>query len=303
MTSFTDANVNREPLTRKLIVLARRAGERVKDIARMFGVSRKTVHKWCKRANHRGGESFRDKPRRRAAHKITPEVEEFIMFLRVVFDWGTGRIQQGLLSLPPFAYNELPRGIRNVKGVSLSRTSINNILRKHKRNGYSCHTQKVWKFFRAKRPDELWQLDFKGPVTIQGKKYWFVVCIDDYSRYLVLLEQIDHCPTTMEVALLLMRHMRGHKPLSILTDNGAQFSVEWENFCEEQGIKALFAHPYYPQDKGKVERTIRNVAEEFTDLLTKFPHWLNGAIKSFRFWYNNSRIHRGIGTMPRLLYM
>lgn len=268
----------------------------------MFRLSRKTVHKWCKRAKHRGHESFKDKPRRHKESKIDQKTEEFILFLRVIFEWGTCRIQQGLLSLPSFMYQELPKELRHVRNVRLSRTAINNVLKKHKKNGYSCHTKR-WKFFRAKRPDELWQLDFKGPVTIQGKKYWFLVCIDDYSRYLVILEQLDHCPTTIEIAVLVLKQMRGRKPQSILTDNGPQFSEEWENFCETQGIEALFAHPHYPQDKGKVERTIRNVAEEFTDLLMKFPHWLNGAIKSFKRWYNNSRIHHGIGTVPKLLYM
>lgn len=289
-------------MIRKLMVSARKAGKKVKDIAEMFGVSRKTVHKWFKRAKHRGHESFRDKPRRHGEPKIDQRTEEFILFLRVVFEWGTCRIQQALLSLPPFMYADLPKGIRNVRGVGLSRTAINNVLRRHKKNGYSCHTN-TWKFFRAKRPDELWQLDFKGPVTIQGKRYWFVICIDDYSRFLIIAEQLDHCPTTTEVALLVLKVMRGHKPQSILTDNGAQFSEEWKNFCATQGIEPLFAHPYYPQDKGKVERTIRNIAQEFTNLLTKFPHWLKGKIKSFKRWYNNSRIHHGIGTVPKSLYV
>jgi len=37
-----------------------------------------------------------------------------------------------------------------------------------------------------KKPNELWQLDIKGPFKIENKKYYFVICIDDYSRYLLL---------------------------------------------------------------------------------------------------------------------
>lgn len=288
---------------RKFLVKRYRKIKNKSLVAKAFGVTRKTVRKWCKRSSeHRGGESFKDKPRKTVEPKITPKVERFILFLRVVLEWGSARIQQGLVSLPPYMYCELPREIRNVRNVKLSRTSINNILKKHKKNGYSCHKE-TWKFFRAKRPNELWQLDFKGPVTIQGKKYYFIVCIDDYSRYLLLSEQLDHCPTTLEVAILIMKIMRGHKPLNILTDNGPQFNEEWKSFCEAHGINALFAHPYYPQDKGKVERTIRNIAEEFTNLLKRFPHWLNGQIKQFKRWYNNSRFHRGINTVPKRLYV
>jgi len=43
---------------------------------------------------------------------------------------------------------------------------------------------------------------------------------------------------------------------------------EW---CKNNGAEPLFAHPYYPQDRGKAKRTIRNLAEEFLNLLRKFP--------------------------------
>ena len=55
--------------------------------------------------------------------------------------------------------------------------------------------------FRAKEPDELWQIDFKGPFSVGGKKYWFLVCIDDYSRFIVSAEQFDHEFTTAETWL------------------------------------------------------------------------------------------------------
>jgi transposase InsO family protein len=273
-------------------------------VAKMFGVSRQTATEWCRRAdNFTWVNPFKDKKRKPKKSKITSEIEDFILFLRTVFGWGSGRIQQGLISLPSFMYGDLPLEIRNVKEVRLSRMAINNILKKHKKNGYQCH-QKTWKFFRAKEPNELWQLDFKGPVNIQGKKYWFIVCIDDYSRYLLLCVQLDHCPTTTEVTLEIMKMIRrGYKPVKILTDNGPQFWDKWEDFCETHGIFALFAHPYYPQDKGKVERTIRNVAEEFTNLLKKFPQWLNGQVTEFQKWYNECRIHRGINSTPKSLYV
>ena len=70
----------------------------------------------------------------------------------------------------------------------------------------------------------------------------------------------------------------------------------------KQGIKACFAHPYYPQDKGKVERTIRNLAEEFVNLLLKSPHWLAGKLSEWVSWFNNQRYHRGINGCQAQLY-
>ena len=60
--------------------------------------------------------------------------------------------------------------------------------------------EKGWKFFRAKKPDELWQLDIKRPFRVYGWRYWFLVCIDDYSKYLLLCEQFDHEPITKEIS-------------------------------------------------------------------------------------------------------
>jgi len=107
----------------------------------------------------------------------------------------------------------------------LSRETINNVLFKHGVNGYP-YKHKRWKFFRAKEPDELRQVDFKGPFTVHGKKYWFLAYIDDYSRFLVIAEQFDHEPKTREVIALLERQDR--LPRAILSNHGQQFKDKWK---------------------------------------------------------------------------
>lgn len=278
------------PEQRSLIADARQRGIKISRIAEVLGISQTTVKRWSKRKR------FIDKQRKAKDSKVTLEVELAILAMRTTFDWGTARIQQGLINLPDYAKQALQNCVENIK---LSRTSINDVLKKHKLNGYK-QSSKTWKFFRAKKPNELWQLDIKGHFTVQGKKYYMVVCIDDYSRYLLLAEQFEHVPHTKEITSLLGK--LANKPENILTDNAKIFARQWKLWCLYNEIKALFAHPYYPQDKGKVERTIRNIVEEFIDLLQKFPEWLNGVINDYRSWFNNHRFHRGIGTMPALLY-
>ena len=117
---------------------------------------------------------------------------------------------------------------------------------------------------------------------------------------LKLSEQFDHDPPTRELIECLDRI--GRKPEGILSDNGSQFKRTWEKWCKENSIEPHFAHPYYPQDKGKVERCIRNVSEEFVKLLRRFPEWLNGKIQEYREWYNMDRFHRGINNFPARLY-
>jgi hypothetical protein len=52
-------------------------------------------------------------------------------------------------------YLELPDELRNIRSVHLSRTAINNVLERYNRNGYHSDRE-TWKFFRAKKPNELW---------------------------------------------------------------------------------------------------------------------------------------------------
>ncbi|MEM3514173.1 MAG: DDE-type integrase/transposase/recombinase [Candidatus Hadarchaeum sp.] len=232
-----------KPNERRQMANMVRKGLSKKIVAEIFGVSRQTVWKWCKRAKHRGRESFRDLPRRPKKGKITAKVEGTIVAIRTTFGWGTARIRQALINLPRFMREKLSACVQDVR---LSRTAINDVLKEYGLNGYG-REEKAWKFFRAKRPDELWQLDVKGPFWLRGRKYWFPVCVDDHSRYLLLCERFDHEPTTDELMGLLERLPR--KPEKILTDRGAQFQERWKRWCRDNGVEPLFAHPYYPQDR------------------------------------------------------
>jgi IS30 family transposase len=269
-------------------------GLTVTSIAEFLGTTRQTVHRWLKRGKHRGTETFKDKPRQPKKSKVTLEVELSILKLRTTFKWGTARIQQGLYNLPSF----ISESVNCVQGVELSRETINKVLARNNQNGYQ-HEFKRWNFFRATTPDELWQIDFKGPFTVQGKKYWFLICIDDYSRFIIAAEQVDHELTTAETGTVL--EGVGRFPKAILSDHGSQFKEQWKDWCSAHGIEAHFAHPSYPQDKGKVERCIQNLNREFINHLRKFPQWL-GRISDYKQWFNNSRFHRGVKAYPADLY-
>jgi len=95
--------------------------------------------------------------------------------------------------------------------------------------------------------------------------------------------------------------VKRYNPKKILTDNNPS-KEDWDRWCTKHKIEPLHAYPYYPQDKGKVERVIRNVAEEFVYLLKKFPEWINGKIKPYRRWFNTKRFHHGINAIPCQLY-
>lgn len=234
--------------------------------------------------------------------KITVEVESTILFMRQTFKWGTARIQNGLVCLPEFQRKEIAITIDVcVQHVTLSRQSINEVLKKFGINGYR-RKKKSWKFFRAKFANELWQLDLKE-FKFEGKKYFLLVLIDDYSRFILRLHVFNSKPNIPQVSDIIEPLICKHHPTKILTDNNP-FGDAWGLWCKEQKVEAVFAHPYYPQDKGKVERAIRNISEELVYLFVNFPKWFNKKdIEEWRNWFNEKRYHRGVKARPAELFV
>lgn len=278
---------------RRLIGVSIKIGIKINLLAESFSCSRQTIWYW----KNQDLRTRFDIPKN-VLGKINIDVEIAILNMRLNFKWGTARIQQGLINLPEFMLNEIEVYIQD---FNLSRQAINCVLKKHKLNGYYRRKNKSWKFFRAKYVNELWQLDLKE-FKFEGKKYFIFVVVDDYSRFILCLNLFNHCPATDELTSVLQK--LEVKPQKILSDRGAQFKEQWKIWCKELGIEAIFSHPYYPQDKGKVERTIRNLAEEFVDLLSVFPQWFNReCIEKWRCWFNKKRFHRGVKDYPSNLYV
>lgn len=265
----------------------------IKLIAQMLSCSRQTIWYWKNQDLRTRFDIIRT-----YKGKITIDAEITILFLRSL-GYGCARIKQRLESAPEI---ELRLTDVYVQGLIVSRQAVYKILKKHKLNGYSNkRNQKAWKFFRALCPNELWQLDLKE-FKFEGKKYYFIVCIDDYSRDLLCLQLLDHCPTTKEITSALQK--LNIKPKVILTDNGGQFKEQWKLWCREQGIEVRFAHAYYPQDKGKVERTNRNISEELVNIIIKFHKLLcQEEIETWRIWFNNSRVNLRTKACPESLYV
>jgi putative transposase len=296
------------PEIRELIVKARRNGKKVKDIAEMFDVSRKTVWKWHKRISKKGWPNYRDRSRKphRIHRKITPNVEEAILILRESFNWGTERIMVALLSPPPYIKYLLETVIgEEWRKIKLSRQSINNVLKRHKMNGSPYKKNKrEWKFFRATCPNDMWQIDIKGPFLIDGKRLNALLVLDDYSRFLVSVQLFKSITTDVVTQALDHCISTYNSPGKILADNGPQFRDIFEKWCNEskRGIDVVHAPPFYPQCKGKIERCIRNFNEEYIRLDKVFEN-ASSLVGEYQEWYNNERYNSGVHDIPVNLYL
>lgn len=278
---------------RRLIGIWIKNGIPIKLIAITLSCSRVTVWYWSKQDMR-----TRFDIKRNYKGKITIEAEITILFLRSL-GYGTARIQQRLFSAPEIETN---RTDIFVQGLIVSRQTINKVLTKHKLNGYSKKSKRAWKFFRALYANELWQLDMKE-FKFEGKKYYFIVCIDDYSRDLLCLKLLGHSPNIPEICQAISSLVEQYHPKKILTDNNP-FKDSWRRWCNEHGIEAMFAHKHYPQDKGKVEREIRNIAEELINIIIIFRKLLSEEeIEKWRSWFNHNRKSLGVNACPAELYV
>jgi len=178
------------PEIRRRIVKAYKKGYKTKDIAAIFGVSRWVIWKWRKRAYHPGKDSYRSRSQRplKTYSKVTQEIENVIIVLRDSFNWGTYRISLNLRCPPGYIHHLLTTITgSDWQPVNLSRQTVNIILKKHRRNGSLYQrNKKDWKYFRARKPNGLWQIDIKGPFLLDGKRLYALVIIDDHTVHYLL---------------------------------------------------------------------------------------------------------------------
>lgn len=291
--------------TRHLMVNAVRNGYKVGEAAKIFDVCRKTVWKWCKRSMKVGRPVYRDLSKRphKIHRKVTEAAEVAIILLREAFNWGTQRIKLNLEGPPNYIYTLLESATgKNWTPVILSRQTINDVLKKHGLNGSPYKSKRDWKYFRASTPDELWQIDIRGPIRIGNIRGGVLVILDDYSRYLVWCKFYRTITTeTVISALHYIIETKKRQPQTILVDNGPQFRETFKKACKEIEIEVIHAPPHYPQCKGKVERVIRTFNEEFLRVCNIFDDSIE-LMPEFQTWYNDSRYNMGISDYPSELY-
>src|SRR3954463_13481843 len=78
--------------------------------------------------------------------------------------------------------------------------------------------------------------------------------------YYLPLEHISNMPITSSTSLTAVNFIKSiifrfGVPHNSITDNGTNFTaVEFQNFCEELGIKINYASVAHPQSNGQVEK-------------------------------------------------
>ena len=151
-------------------------GDSITDICIRYQISTKTYYKWKKRYINYGIDGLQDrnrKPHNIQPVKVTNEIEQEILNLRITKRFGCNRIRFRLKRL-----NE----------ISLSTKTIYKILKRHGLNILECKIRnRQYKRFAMEKPNQMIQMDILGPSYLENcaQKNYFISCIDDCSRKVV----------------------------------------------------------------------------------------------------------------------
>lgn len=129
--------------------------------------------------------------------------------------------------------------------------------------------------YRASCPMELWHGDLCGPITptTLGGKNYFLLLVDDHSRFMwiTLLHSKDEAFSAFKKLQVAAEVEKSLKLKALRTDRGGEFtSTEFNQYCDEHGIKHFLTAPYTPQQNGVVERRNQTVVGMVQELAQEY---------------------------------
>src|SRR5487761_1526386 len=273
----------------RFVVAALRRERSLTSLCREFEISRPTGRLWLERYRAGGVASIAERSRRpvHSPRQTAPELEQRVVQLRLRYpDWGARKLQVLLRQA----------------GFGLPASTIHRILlRHHLVQDQDRHAPATQRFERA-APNDLWQMDFKGP------KSWHqpvgpLSVLDDHSRYVIAREALGSTQATGVRQRLERAFVECGVPHAMLMDHG----VPWWSWAGpqaattglalwlmKQGIRLHWSGIGHPQTQGKVERFHGSLqrALDKRGLGEESPQpWLD----RYRWEHNHVRPHEALG--------
>jgi transposase InsO family protein len=278
-------------LKAEFVRLAGVEGANISELCARFCVSRGTGYKWLERFRRHGDAGLEEHSRRprRSPAQTDGQIEAAVLGMRGEHPaWGGRKIAAAL---------------RRAGLIAPSPSTITAILRRHGcAIGCFGGGQPSFLRFEHPRPNDLWQMDFKGHVPMRQGRLHPLTVLDDHSRYAIALEACaDETGITVK-ARLQAAFRRYGLPWRMAMDNGSPWGdsglspftplTVWLIECD---VAVSHSRPYHPQTLGKEERFHRSLKAE----ALSGPHFdgleqAQEALDHWRHTYNTRRPHEAI---------
>lgn len=240
-------------------------GERMTDLCREFGISRKTGNKFKERFERLGVAGLEDCSRapRVIPHKTAPELMEVILEERRRHPtWGSRKLKD---VLEKRLKRQLPS--HTAIGVALARAGLVRP-RKRRERRHASPTQ----LRQACSPNQVWCIDYKGQFRLGDRTYCYPLTItDQFSRFVLACEGM--AAISDEEAREVCAEVFGEwgMPDALRSDNGSPFAstglaglTRLSVYLLRLGIQLERTRPGHPEDNGQHERMHRTLKAETT---------------------------------------
>lgn len=268
--------------------------------ARHFGISRTTFTKWKKRFDDYGPGALEDASRRPDKVRTptwSPEFETAVLEVRQLTGWGKDKLVLLLRQ----------------DGWPCSTSMVGRVLRKLKQTGKLVEApgRDPWiprrpfqRPYGVRKPKE-YLADFAGAIVqvdtshvllYSGFRFKHFTACDVFTRWQVLEV---HDRATAHAAAGFLDTIVKRMPFpgkAIQVDGGSEFMAEFEDACQQRGIKLFVLPPRSPKLNGHVERSNRTHKEEFYQRL-KTPNAIAQVRQLLRTWedvFNCYRPHQAL---------
>jgi putative transposase len=280
-------------------------GEKMAELCREFGISRKTGYKFWDRYQRVGLYGLSDRSRRpyRYANQLPVQIEQEI--LRIKRDkpsWGAPKIREVLAR----RYPEVHSPAKSTVHCVLDRHGL--VTRPKRRRFKAQGTALV----STQIPNDLWCADFKGEFTLADRRYCYPLTVTDYSsRYLLACEALDSTNLAGSFDVFERAFKEFGIPKAIRTDNGTPFSCPRALFGMTRlsvwwlrlGIAVERIKPGNPQENGRHERMHLTLKKEATRPAGENLLQQQEKFDSFVEEFNTERPHQALGMkFPGELY-
>lgn len=272
----------------RFVVAAARREKPLAALCQEFEISRPTGYLWLSRYEQAGVAGVAEVSRRPhcSPQRTEANVEQRVIQVRKRYpDWGARKLQVMLAR----------------ENVKLTHSTIHRILLRYDLvREQDRHRPAVQRFTRS-APNELWQMDFKGP------KNWNPVIgplsvLDDHSRYVLVLHAVGSTRAELVREQLAAAFANCGVPDAMLMDHGipwwqagAPTGATWLTvWLMKQGIRLHWSGYRHPQTQGKVER-FHGALERAWQLRREHQPDRQAWLDAYRWEHNHVRPHEALG--------